>query len=55
MSRFAIDWNRKDARLRKMYAEGKGPKLIAEALGVSHGAVARRIRQLDLSRSSQDD
>lgn len=49
-SRFAIDWERKDERLKKMFAEGKGPKLIASVLGVSPGAVSRRIKNLGLKR-----
>jgi hypothetical protein len=51
MSRFAIDWEKKDARLRKMYAEGKGAKLIALVLGVSQGAVVARVKKLGLSRN----
>lgn len=50
MSRFRIDWGSKDERLRKMHAEGQGPKLIAPVLGVSSGAVAARIRKLGLKR-----
>lgn len=55
MSRFRIDWGAKDARLRSLYAEGFGPKLIAPRLGVSSGAVAARIRKLGLSRSGGTD
>lgn len=50
MSRFRIDWEAKDARLRSMYASGQGPKLIAPILGISPGAVAARIRKLGLTR-----
>jgi hypothetical protein len=50
MSRFRVDWAAKDERLRKMYAEGQGPKLIAPVLGVSPGAIAARIRKLGLTR-----
>jgi hypothetical protein len=48
VSRFRIDWDAKDERLRRMVAEGKGAKLIAPVLGVSSGAVAARIRKLGL-------
>lgn len=49
MSRFRIDWDAKDEKLRALHRQGMGPKLIAPRLGVSPGAVARRIRQLGLS------
>ncbi len=48
MSRFRIDWDAKDERLRRMLAEGEGPKRIALVLGVSVGAVKARIRKLGL-------
>ena len=51
MSRFQIDWERKDERLKKLYAAGQGPKLIALALGVSLGAVRCRIVKLGLKRN----
>ncbi len=50
MSRFSIDWASKDARLRALYAAGETMLTIAEAIGVSRGAVAKRIRQLGLTR-----
>jgi uncharacterized protein YjcR len=51
VSRFRIDWERKDERLKKMYAAGQGPKLIAPVLGVSPGAVKARIAKLGLKRN----
>jgi hypothetical protein len=52
MSRFRVDWDKKDDRLRRMVAEGKGAKLIAPSLGVSAGAVAARMRKLGLRLGS---
>lgn len=50
MSRFRVDWSRKDDRLRTLYLAGTGKRAIAEILGVSYGAVAARLRKLGITR-----
>jgi DNA-binding NarL/FixJ family response regulator len=49
MSRFRIDWSKKDERLLALRAEGWGDKRIAEALGVTHGAVYQRRLKLGIA------
>lgn len=50
MSRFHIDWDAKDDRLRKLFAAGEPQPRIAEILGVTRGAVSNRINKLGLTR-----
>jgi transposase len=52
MSRFSIDWASKDARLREFHASGVGSKAIAKRLGVSNGAVRRRLSELGLANAA---
>ncbi len=50
MSRFRIDWERKDARLIALREQGQPTAHIAEVLGVTRGAVINRLRKLGLMK-----